>query len=276
MAYRSLLLHLDDDPHIGARLDLALGLARQFEAHLTGVVVIPPLVVALPFGDPAAVVGHEVLAAAAERQRERAEAAARRFLAAGDKLKGGAGVEVVEGDPGLVLGRLARYADLTILAQSEAVGLAAVVRQVPERVIMAAGGPVLVVPYAGRFEPPFRRILIAFDGGREATRAVADALPLLAAAEAVTLLEVDPATPEAALASRLAGRLRRQGIEAEAHHTVAGSIGVGETLLSSLTDFGADLLVMGAYGHARTRELVLGGATRTVLAQMTVPVLMSA
>jgi nucleotide-binding universal stress UspA family protein len=120
---------------------------------------------------------------------------------------------------------------------------------------------------------------VAWDASREATRAVNDAIPLLASATTVTVLSVDPAigrtehgdVPGADIALHLA----RHGVNVRVEQTVSGGIGIGDLLLSRASDLGADLLVMGAYGHSRLRELVLGGATRTMLKSMTLPVFMS-
>jgi nucleotide-binding universal stress UspA family protein len=181
-----------------------------------------------------------------------------------------------EADPALH----ARYADLTILGQrdpdSDATGP---IRPRPERVTLASGRPILVVPYAGRFETIGKCVLIAWNASREAARAVADAMPLLAAADRVTVLAVDPQSgpdghgdlPGADIALHLA----RHEVKAQIERTVSADVPIGEVLLSRAADLGADLLVMGAYGHSRARELLLGGATRTILASMTIPVLMS-
>jgi len=122
-------------------------------------------------------------------------------------------------------------------------------------------------------------VLVAWDASREAARAVADAMPLLAAADAVIVLAVDPQPgpdghgeiPGADIALHLA----RHGVKAQIERTVSAGVPIGELLLSRAADLGADMLVMGAYGHSRVRELLLGGATRSILASMTIPVLMS-
>jgi nucleotide-binding universal stress UspA family protein len=149
----------------------------------------------------------------------------------------------------------------------------------PERVTLASGRPILVVPYAGHFATLGQRVLVGWDASREATRAVGDAMPLLAAAEQVTVLAIDPQAgpgghgelPGADISLHLA----RHGVKAVIERTVSADVPIGDVLLSRAADLGADLLVMGAYGHSRARELLLGGATRTVLGSMTLPVLMS-
>src|SRR3954454_13493204 len=145
--------------------------------------------------------------------------------------------------------------------------------------MLSSGRPVLAVPYAGQFERVGERVLVAWNASRESTRAVNDALPLLRGAKVVTILAVNPRqgieghgdVPAADIALHLA----RHGVKAEAAHTVAKDISEGDALLSYAADIGADLIVAGAYGHSRARELVFGGVTRTLIAEMTAPVLLS-
>ena len=122
-------------------------------------------------------------------------------------------------------------------------------------------------------------MLVAWNASRAATRAINDAMPLLAGAETVTVLCVDPDEDSRAHGEvpgmDIAAHLARHGVKASVESTVSGGIGVGNALLSRASDIGADLLVMGAYGHTRVRELLLGGATRTILKSMTLPVLMA-
>ena len=148
----------------------------------------------------------------------------------------------------------------------------------PEQTMLRSGAPVLVVPYAGDFPTLGTHALIAWKDTREAARALREALPLLRGASRVELLELDEGSraAEAAPASLHEARawLARHGIGAEARlEPAAGD--AGETLLSRAADLSADLLVMGAYGHARVREWVLGGATRHLLGHMTLPTLMA-
>jgi nucleotide-binding universal stress UspA family protein len=146
-------------------------------------------------------------------------------------------------------------------------------------VLLQSGRPLLLIPYAGRFDGLGRNPLIAWTETRESARAVHDALPLLEYAEKVTALTVIP--PSAAAvdapppAAELARHLRRHGIQATALRSVAEDIPDADALLSYVCDVGADLLVMGGYGHSPLRERLRGGVTRSLLRHMTVPVLMS-
>src|SRR5215471_6305021 len=142
-----------------------------------------------------------------------------------------------------------------------------------------SGRPILVVPYVGNFADLGRRVVIGWNASREAARAVNDAMPLLTSAETVTVLTIDPREGPRAHGelpgADISLHLARHGVKAEIERTVSADLPVGEVLLSRVADLGADLLVMGAYGHSRARELLLGGATRSLLRSMTLPVLMS-
>jgi nucleotide-binding universal stress UspA family protein len=185
---------------------------------------------------------------------------------------------IVEGAPPATVALHARYADLTIVGQpnrDEPQDADAV----PVTAIMTSGRPVLVVPFAGEFSTVGEHVLLAWNASREAARALNDALPLLLNAKQVTVLAINPQrgvgghgdVPAADIALHLA----RHGLKTEAAHTVAKDIADGEVLLSYAADIGADLIVAGAYGHSRAREMVFGGVTRTLIAEMTAPVLFS-
>jgi nucleotide-binding universal stress UspA family protein len=141
----------------------------------------------------------------------------------------------------------------------------------PERLAIESGRPMLVVPCAGRYPEIARHIVIAWKPTREAARAVFDALPLLKSAKTVQLLEVNQNRDN----SGITAALRRHGIKATRRSMVAPDISVGDEILSRLADHGADLLVMGAYGHSRIGELVFGGVTRHIARHMTAPTLWS-
>ena len=173
----------------------------------------------------------------------------------------------------------ARYADLVVVGQedpdSDRPGAGAVV----EQAVFTSGRPVLVVPFAGRFETVGRKVLIGWKASREAARAVNDALPVIAQAETATVLAVIPRSGLNGLGEEpgadIALHLARHGVKVEVQHTVEPETGDAEAILNVAADLSADLLVVGAYGHSRLREMALGGVTRTLLRHMRVPVLMS-
>lgn len=168
------------------------------------------------------------------------------------------------------VGRHARYADLTIVGQ--------VAPGAPDHLadtLMKIGRPLLAVPRHGRYPRVGSRVLVAWNGSREATRAVFDAMPLLASASVVTVMTMDAEADEHLPGSDIGLALARHGVAVEVQHSTLGGIDAGNALLSRAADQGADLLVMGAFGHSPLREKVLGGATRHILDHMTVPVFLS-
>jgi nucleotide-binding universal stress UspA family protein len=138
---------------------------------------------------------------------------------------------------------------------------------------------VLIVPYAGHFADVGTRSMVAWNGAREASRAVSDALPMLKRSENVNVVSFESGKitlPADEVARKdMARYLERHGVKAKVSRTVLGELSAGDAILSRVTDLAADSIVMGAYGHSRVRERILGGATRIVLDHMTVPVLMS-
>ncbi|WP_431270623.1 universal stress protein [Dankookia sp. P2] len=281
MRLKDILVHLDATPRCAARLQLAVTLARQHDAHLTGLHVVEPLVPAMALADGGG--GGLLLGDLIDQMRAQALGAAATIEAGfRETLRR----EAIRGEWRLVEGGLpevvalhARYADLAVLGQRDPADPASHAGLVVEQVLFAAGRPVLVVPYAGRFEQVGRRVLVGWNASREAARAVADALPILAAAESVTVLAANPDAgpgrqgeePGADIALHLA----RHGVTATVERVTAPGTPDAEVLLNKASERAADLLVIGAYGHSRLREIVLGGVTRTLLQAMTVPVLMS-
>jgi nucleotide-binding universal stress UspA family protein len=280
MSYKDLLVVLGSDTGSRGRISLAAALAERFAAHLVGLYPLPIPKVPGYIGDadPALLEPlfrelREKTQQACDEEREAFEhAASLRGLSAEWR----AVEDVAQSDPALH----ARYSDLTIVGQLDPDGGdAELIRPRPEQVTLASGRPILVVPYAGHYETVGRRVLIGWNASREATRAVSDAMPLLSAADVVTVLTIDaregPDAHGELPGADISLHLARHGVKAEIERTVSAGIPVGDVLLSRAADLGADLLVIGAYGHSRVRELLLGGATRSILHSMTLPVLMS-
>ena len=273
MAIKNILLHLTEDPRNKARLQAALTLASTHEAQLTALYTITP--VTMP-AYVAAYVPPDLL----ERQDKEARARAKAERAMFDAECKREGIRsewrLAEGDPLELLGMHAYYADLVVVGQPDPeADLPPGAEDLPHQLVLTAGRPVLIVPYVGKFPKIGSRVMVAWNSSREATRAVHDALPILERAKKVIIFSVNPSKKDHIPGTDIAAHLARHGVKVEVAHTVAKDIDVGDALLGALSDRGADLLVMGAWGHSRMRELVLGGATRELLDQMTVPVLMS-
>ena len=177
-----------------------------------------------------------------------------------------------EGNPGDCLGEAARAADLTVAPQSGATGIDALPAQLVEQAVMAAGGPVLMVPRGGWEREVGTQVLCAWNGSREAARAVKDAMPFLAKAARVTLVGIGefwgPSLAD------VAAMLGRHGVSAETL-SLEGGDDAAALLQKTAAERSCDLMVMGAYGHSRMRELVMGGATRDVIREAALPVLLS-
>lgn len=273
MAYKDLLLHIDDSKAGPARLVAAVNLARAHDAHLTGLYVIP-LYTIPPYAE--AQIGHELIAAQEQAAKERAQAVETRFRAAVAQAGISAEWRCVEGDWVDTLQLHAHYTDLVILGQADGRDPASINAGFAEQVVLSCGRPVLFVPYIGVTGPIGERVMVAWKSSRESVRALNDALPLLEQARRVDVVTVNPNDDEGDMpGADICLYLARHGVKAEAHKIIARDIDIGNLLLSRAADEGIDLIVMGAYGHSRFREMILGGATRHTLQHMTVPVLMS-
>jgi nucleotide-binding universal stress UspA family protein len=277
MALKDLLVHVNGSKHASHRVDFAVRLALDFDAHLAGVYTMPEFTVPayLAAQLPADVLSAQraLLGEARDRAKASFEERARK---AGIKWEW----RDAEGDPAEMAALHARYADLALVGQNDPdEELPELELDVPERVVLDSGRPCLVIPYAGKFTSVGERVLVAWNATAQATRAVNDALPLIARARKVIILAINPGRGPAAHGdvpgADIALHLARHGVKAEAGQVFADDIDTGDMILSRAADEGVDMIVMGAYGHARLREMVLGGATRDLLGHMTVPVLMS-
>jgi nucleotide-binding universal stress UspA family protein len=284
MALKDILVHVDEARGYQDRMALAAELARAHAGHLAGVFAIEPI----SFSALGASGGQDFAAVEAFQQIEQEHRAARLKVAARlealfqstlDRVGASGEWRVVEEHAAAAATLHAHYVDLAVVGQSDPEN-PALGSGIPEAVLLGSGRPVLVVPFIGA-KAVGKRVLVAWNAEREAARAVNDALPLMAEAEQVTVLSINPERGiggEGDLpAADIALHLARHGVKAEAAYTHADpeDVSVGDVILSRAADLGADLIVMGGYGHSRAREFVLGGATRTLLRHMTVPVLLS-
>ena len=176
-----------------------------------------------------------------------------------------------------VVAAYARYADLVIIGQTEPdAGATTTPADLAETVGMAGERPVLIVPHIGVVKPPGKTVMLCWNGSREVARAATSALPILKKADKVIILLVDPKSDGGEQPGAGAARwLARHGVKAVVQRDTAADSDVGGVILSRAADHDADLIVMGLYGHSRMREWVLGGASRTLLASMTVPLLVA-
>jgi nucleotide-binding universal stress UspA family protein len=282
VTYPSILMFLDDDARADVRNEQAVRFARRLGSHVEGLCCLRPVPVGV---EAVAAMGAVVEPLTADLQTARREAAARqqRFRSLCGRLEVASfETEVDDSDDaaGRAIVRRAALHDLVIVGQPDPAQAGAPRRRVAvDEVVLHSPRPTLLLPYAGHFDEFGRTALVAWDGSHGAARAAADALPLLRLAQTVHVVVFDPpggpgSTMAASPAQDVVRWLGRHGVRAVGQARYAGS-DIGNALLSLAADLGADLLVMGCWGHARLAERLLGGATRTVMASMTLPVLTS-
>jgi nucleotide-binding universal stress UspA family protein len=278
MEIKNLLVLVDSSKASDNRIELAASLASEHRAHLVGLYVLP-----LPEPDPSRPdpLIDKIVTMYIREDQESAHAARLKFDAVVRKY----GIEGEWRTAGGVASEEAavhaRYADLTIVGQLDpSLKRTVMPPLIPEEVALSAGRPILVTPFSSTTSRIGRRVLVAWNARREAARAVSDALPILSKAESVTVLVVNPEKwaisphgedPGADIALYLA----RHGVKVQVEVAQSEDAKVCDVVCASAHKVDADLIVMGAYGHSRTLELILGGVTRDMLCEMTVPVFMS-
>ncbi len=276
MAYKTIMVYVDEQESCPKRLEVACRLAEQEGAHLIGLHIVRQ--VTYP-----SYVAAEIPASVLDQQKRDLELRSQHSKDLFEKAVKEFNVEyewramhASKSDIASLVIENVRYVDLMIVGQKDPDHELALVDDLPERLVMETGRPTLIVPYTGNFNHMGEHAMIAWNASREAVRAVYDALPMLKHAKIVKIMSVNPNGDEGPLpGADLAVMLARHGVKAEVETFVGKGISIGDMLLNRMTDEGIDFLVMGGYGHSRLREMVLGGATRTILQQMTAPVLMS-
>jgi nucleotide-binding universal stress UspA family protein len=273
---KDIVVNLQLGESSGPAGDYAISLASMFEAHIAGIAFVYDAII------PVSGVGYvpqEVIDVQQRDNEAAAKAAINRFNAAVTRTGVSAEPLLLGGDyadAGRRFGRLARYFDLAVVGQPKADG-SQVEAMIAESTLFEAGRPVIMVPYVQKAPVKLDQVMVCWDGGGSAARAVGDAMPLLKRARKIEVVIVasergKPAEVEVADIGR---HLARHALNVAVERIPAGDVDVGEALLSRAADVGADFMIMGGYGHSRLREFVLGGATRGILRSMTVPVLMS-
>jgi nucleotide-binding universal stress UspA family protein len=278
MSYKTILVHVDHSTHAPQRIRIAAELALRDNAHLTGVATTGISRYLLDSDnvnqqEPMLLTHFDYLRDQAGKAIEQFEQIARQMGVLSWEKR------LIDDEPAGGISLEARYADLVVVSQTDNDEvMPGVMNDFPEYVVMNSGRPVLIVPYAGEFTHVGKKVLIAWDGSIEASRVITGAMPFLRQAQEVKVVvfnveeqvNVHGEQPGADIALYLA----RHGVKVDVLQETTEQ-DTGNALLSLAADTFADLLVMGCYAHSRFREILLGGASRTVLASMTLPVLMS-
>lgn len=277
MGYKTILVHCDAGAKVSQRLAVAAELAQRHGARLIGNYVQEP------FSTPVFFDGMMPLDDMITYFEQAAKASQALAVAAFDKAVKGLHLSTEwRLQNGYIYDELAvqaRYADLLVVGQADAEDTSTAPPDLPEVVALATGRPTLVVPHIGVSAKPGQTVMLCWNASRESARAASDALPFLKEARKVIVLVVDPKSSTSGHGEEpgadAAAWLARHGVDVTVQRDTAADADVGSLILSRAADHGADLIVMGLYGRSRLRELVLGGASRTLLASMTVPVLMA-
>lgn len=276
MALKDILVHIDDTPYCEKRVKLALQIAKQNEAGLTALFArTDPSLKGFEPNMQQRHQAHEALSGELQS----------RFVKLADK----AGVKLtwitakLPSSPDQVINQIiqqTQQSDMIIIGQHDDNSAdGSVPEDMPEHLVLETGRPVLIIPYAGEFKSVGKKVLVAWTPGRESVRALNDAIPLIAEAKKVRVVAINPnkknQKASGVTAEQAAAHLTRHGIKTESDQFSTRGVDEGNLILNCLADERADLLVMGAYGHHRFRELILGGVTQKVFKNMTTPVLMS-
>lgn len=277
MSYRDIMVHLTLDPRNAERTRFAIGMARRFNARVSGLYTVPPPNVPYYMGE---YIPTELIQKQMDEAQKASVTARETFLATCSD----AGIEhrwlASDLAPVEALRVMSRASDLVIVGQpdpspADPATIPYGTDVLPQELALQAGRPVMTLPHTGPMADAGRRILVAWNGKREAARAVHDALPLLRGAEAVHLVTVAPEKKGRTPMAEIVELLERHGVRLESAIVDGGAQKVGAALLSEAKARNADLMVMGAFGHSRLREMVFGGVTETVLGSLDLPVLLS-
>jgi nucleotide-binding universal stress UspA family protein len=274
MSYKTILVHVDQSRHAASRIGVAARLAADHGAHLVGAAMTG--ISRFVFHGATVDLARTVIAAQFDILVGKANDA----LASFEAIAAGAGVlsferRLVEDDAATGLALQARYADLVVLSQFDRDDpVARVDPRLQAFVLLNSACPLLVVPHAGAPAAPCAHALVAWDESLQASRAVANAVPLLRRARKVTLAILNAADQPPLAGADIALFLARHGVNVEVR-VAETALDIGPALLALAGELEADLMVMGGYGHTRVREVLLGGVTHSVLEAATIPVLMS-
>jgi len=270
MSYKNILVHMDSSDRSKERLKAAIALAKTHDAHLTGIFCQAEF---NPGAVPARKVSDDLQSKADESKKIFDSAVSE----AGLKSRWLSSPRSHYGEVTRDMIVASRHADLTVIGQHDRENLGGILPDdLAEQVVLNAGRPVLVIPYTGTHDTIGSRCLVAWNGGREAARALNDAMPFLESAKKTTLFALDQQGQGAETGiEEVHAHLACHGVEAQTKKMVIENIGVMDMVLSTAAEEAFNLLVMGAHGNYGFLNLSRGSGTRYILQHMTLPVLMS-
>ncbi len=275
MAYKTILLSLNEIDRLDAVIAAGRHLGTSFGAHISGLYVIPAAQIYPTMGYVAMPEMIDSNRQFYREKRDKVKTTYEKVMKADGLSYDFNSIDSTTPIIGNDVVSQGRNADLIVVSATDDNAREGVEHDFVERLIITAGRPVLVLPFVGSAKLDLEEILVGWDGGREAARTVFDAMPLLKIAKRVRIAGVDEARRGEIPAASIAESLDRHGVKAELTNISSDGMRTGEALLRAASDHGAGLLVLGAYGHTRFTEFVFGGVTRHVLRHLDRPVLMS-
>lgn len=279
MSYKTIVVHLSNARRAAALTGFAVRLAVKHGAHLVGLFVFPAFRLSPPISMPYARQVASQIREQIRAEQQAIESAFRDGTAGQPIVCEWRAITTEHTDVAKVVLNHARSADLVIVGQSDPDWDFSSILDCPDELIIKCGRPVIVVPLGWSGKASIDGVTVAWNGSREAARAIFDALPVLKTASYVQVLSIDEGAGHDAEGrlpdTELAASLSRHGVKATIARIAAGDGQAAETVAAKAAEQATDLLVMGAYGHSRLGELVFGGVTRRMLKGMTVPVLFS-
>jgi nucleotide-binding universal stress UspA family protein len=269
MIIKDILVHVDNSPACAQRLELAVEIAKTHNAHLAGLYIIP----------------HQRQKSYGEHGKARELETEKLFQLKTDS----AGIEtewllaewpVVDANVAEIMNYYSYAKDLIIVGQTnERISSDEVPADLPERLILGSGRPVLVVPYAGAYTMVGKRVIVAWKAGRASARAVNDAMPLMLEARKVSVLSIrpvgEPRELEKSTAYDICEHLKRHNVAAEVENLITGEIPVANILMNYAWENGCDMVVMGVYSYTSRGGSNIGSVAKQLLEHMTLPVLFS-
>jgi nucleotide-binding universal stress UspA family protein len=275
MAYKTIFVCLNEITRLPQLLAAARQLGVKFNAHVSGLYIVPAVTVYPSAGYGA---GPDIFDGTRIYFQDQMPKVKEAFETAMGQDKLSFDFHLIDSSQPSIANDVidnCRSAALILVSNTNRDNVEGVESDFVERLVLAAGRPVLILPYQGDVKLATDQVMIAWNDSRESARATFDALPFLQKAKRTRIVTVDVSPRGTVPAAAIAESLDRHGVKAEVTNVSSDGMTVGETLQRAANDYGAGLLILGAYGHSRFAEMIFGGATREVLRQLELPILMS-
>jgi nucleotide-binding universal stress UspA family protein len=275
MAYKTILVCLNEIDRLPQLISVARDLGTKFSAHITGVYVIPGVELVATSAYTAGASFYDGNRVYFQNNLSKVKTAFEKAMKQDGLSFGFQEVDSALPQISSEVVNAGRTADLIVVSATNRDAFSGVEQDFVERLVIAAGRPVLILPSQGEKWPKMEDVIIGWDDSREAARSTFDALPFLLSARRTHIVTIDAASRGTVPGAAIAESLDRHGVKGETMNVSADGMAISEALMRTARDQGAGLIVLGAYGHNRFAEFILGGATRYMVRNLNLPVLMS-